>query len=69
MSGKAVLECEVLGTGSVAKCAVTEETPKAQRFGEAALQMSRYFKLSPKTVDGMSVAGSKVRIPIVFNAG
>jgi protein TonB len=69
ITGKATLLCEVLASGAVGSCAVTEETPKGQHFGDAALAMTRYFKLSPRTVDGVSVAGSKVRIPIVFNLG
>jgi protein TonB len=69
MSGKAVLLCEVLASGAVGSCDVTDETPKGYGFGQAALAMTRYFKLSPRTVDGVSVAGSKVRIPIVFSLG
>jgi protein TonB len=69
VGGKAVLLCEVQATGAVVNCSVIDETPKGYRFGEAAQAMTRYFKLSPRTVDGVSVAGSKVRIPIVFNPG
>ncbi len=69
MSGRAVLLCEVLASGAVGSCDVTDETPKGYGFGAAALAMTRYFKLSPQTVDGVSVAGSKVRIPIVFSLG
>jgi protein TonB len=69
MSGRAVLLCEVLASGAVGACDVTEETPKGYGFGAAAQAMTRYFKLSPRTVDGVSVAGSKVRIPIVFSLG
>ena len=67
--GKAVLLCEVLTTGDVSNCSLVEETPKGYRFGEAAQAMTRYFKLSPRSVDGVSIAGSKVRIPIVFSPG
>jgi protein TonB len=69
VSGRATLLCEVLGSGAVGVCTVTDETPKGYHFGDAAQSMTRYFKLSPQTVDGVSVAGSKVRIPIVFNLG
>jgi protein TonB len=69
MTGKAVLLCEVLASGAVGSCDITEETPKGYGFGAAAQAMTRYFKLSPRTVDGVSVAGSKVRIPIVFSLG
>jgi protein TonB len=68
LSGKATLLCEIQATGAVNNCDVVDETPKGYRFGEAAQAMTKYFKLNPRTEDGVSVAGSKVRIPIVFNA-
>jgi protein TonB len=67
--GRAVLLCEILTTGDVSNCSLVEETPKGYRFGDAAQAMTRYFKLSPRSVDGVSIAGSKVRIPIVFSPG
>jgi len=69
MSGAATLLCGVATDGSMAGCAVIDESPKGWRFGEAALAAARYFKMSPRTVDGQVVEGAKVRIPIVFNLG
>lgn len=69
MSGGATLLCGVATDGSMVGCAVIDESPKGWRFGEAALAAARYFKMSPRTVDGQIVGGAKVRIPIVFNLG
>lgn len=69
VGGGATLLCEVAVSGSVGNCAVVDESPKGYRFGDAALAMTRYFRMNPRTVDGAIQAGSKVRIPIVFNPG
>lgn len=67
MKGAATLLCGVSATGSMVGCSVIDEMPRGWRFGEAALDSSRFFKMSPRTVDGQAVEGAKVRIPIVFN--
>jgi protein TonB len=67
ISGGATLLCEVIGTGAVRNCAVVDESPKGRGFGEAALASAKLFKLNPRTVDGETVEGAKVRIPLVFS--
>jgi periplasmic protein TonB len=67
ISGGATLLCEVIGSGAVRNCAVIDESPKGRGFGDAALASARLFKLNPRTVDGETVEGAKVRIPLVFN--
>jgi periplasmic protein TonB len=67
ISGGATLMCEVIGSGAVRNCAVIDESPKGRGFGEAALASARLFKLNPRTVDGETVEGAKVRIPLVFS--
>ncbi|WP_430419406.1 TonB family protein [Phenylobacterium sp.] len=65
--GRAVLNCMVTASGSVTGCKVASLTPANSGFGDAALKLSRYFVMSPRTVDGQAVEGGQVSIPITFN--
>lgn len=66
MEGRVVLLCNVEIDGYLSGCQVTQETPLDLGFGEAALNLSRLFRLKPMTRDGQPVAGGSIRIPLAF---
>ena len=65
-SGMALLSCEVTSAGAVQACSVLSETPRGLGFAKAAISLSHYFRMKPRTEDGEAVSGAIVRIPLRF---
>lgn len=66
LSGRASISCQVDTVGTLVDCVVTEEYPRDEGFGQAALQLAPYFKMRPMTRGGQPVGGGTVRIPLRF---
>ena len=67
-SGEATIQCRVTAKGTLTGCKVLTEKPTGMGFGAAALALSPKFRMNPKDLNGQSVAGGTVRVPITFNA-
>jgi protein TonB len=67
VSGRASISCTVNARGTLDACSVVSESPDDQGFGDAAMKMTKLFKMRPQTKDGAPVDGGKITIPIVFN--
>jgi len=67
VSGKVFITCVVDVDGYLLDCVVDSEEPKGLGFGNAALEMAAYFRMSPATRYGVPVR-SDVTVPINFGA-
>jgi protein TonB len=66
VAGRATIACTVTAKGSLEGCSVVSENPADYQFGDAALKLSKLFRMKPKTLDGAPVDGGQITIPIVF---
>jgi protein TonB len=66
VEGIVMVVCQVTNDGEMDACAVEQEAPPDEGFGEAALKLMPKFLMRPKTKDGSPVGGGAARIPIQF---
>lgn len=68
VSGRVVVDCGVDAAGTLQDCRVVSEDPGDYGFGDSAIRAARQFKMRPQTLDGLPMAGGRVRIPLNFAA-
>ncbi len=66
--GRVVLDCVVRADGRI-NCTVVSEDPSGWGFGEAAVRISRSFKIAPRLENGAPAEGGRLRVPITFRLG
>jgi TonB family protein len=66
VTGMVVMNCRVKKDGYLRACKVSKQDPAKYGFGEAALKMSKSFRMKEIDGDGHSTAGAQVTIPIKF---
>jgi protein TonB len=66
LSGEVTLTCAVTAVGGVEGCRATNETPRGYGFARAAMDLTAYFRMKPRTENGQPVGGATVLIPIRF---
>jgi len=66
--GRVVLDCIVGSDGRIG-CSVSSEDPSGWDFGDAAVRISRSFRMSPRMENGAPTEGGRVRVPITFRVG
>lgn len=65
LEGDVSLDCLVSAEGRL-DCAIVSEDPTGFGFGEAALRISRSFRMALMTLDGVPAAGGRYRMRIPF---
>lgn len=63
---RVVLGCTVEAGGALGGCAVAQETPPGQGYGEGALALASKFRVAPWGLDGAPTVGAKIRLPIHY---
>jgi protein TonB len=66
LSGEVTLTCAVTALGGVEGCRAISETPAGYGFAHAAMDLTAYFRMKPRTENGQPVGGATVLIPIRF---
>ena len=63
---RVVLACTVAAGGALSGCAVDQEEPAGQGFGDGALALAPKFRVGPWSLDGAPTVGAKLRVPIRY---
>lgn len=67
VEARATVECRVAADGRMSDCVVVAVEPAGFGFEEAALKLTRRFRMHLTTPDGASVVGGTIRMPLRFS--
>jgi protein TonB len=65
-AGKAHVSCVVGSTGALVDCTIDSEEPAGSGFGQATLNITRYWTVRTKTVDGAATQGAVFQRTVVW---
>jgi TonB family protein len=63
---RVVLGCTVQAGGVLGGCAVAQEDPPGQGYGDGALALASKFRVGPWSQDGAPTVGAHIRLPIRY---
>jgi hypothetical protein len=66
LAGRVRLDCLTTAAGGLEQCVVASERPGGLGFGAAAVALSAYFHLKPRTVGGSAVGGDETSVSLAF---
>jgi hypothetical protein len=64
---RVVMACVVGASGSLEDCKAVSEDPGGLGYADAALSLSKFFRLSVWTDEGLPTIGGQVRVPLRFD--
>lgn len=64
--GRVVLSCRVALGGNMEACEVVSEEPAGQGFGQAGLALSKTFRLTAWSDEGLPTVGGRIQIPVRY---
>lgn len=63
---RVVMRCKVVAEGGVEGCTVTSQEPEGLGYDQAALSLTKFFRLAVWTEEGLPAVGGEVTIPLRF---
>lgn len=69
LDGRTIMDCAVKASGELEGCRITAEAPLGVGFGYATLQAASRFRMKPMSINGATVAGARVQVPIGWRWG
>jgi TonB family protein len=66
VGGRAQVRCIVDSTGALVDCTIQSEEPTGRGFGQATLNITQFWTVRPKTLDGTATQGAVFQKTVVW---